>query len=112
MCLVEFILYRLFYNVQWSQTKGSTICILFTLYLEKLFIRLKNSNIGCSINGCYTGALSYADDITLSCPSIGGLNRILEIRNSFVAEHNHAFNTKKSPGIKYGDPVCARETII
>ena len=31
--------------------------ILFTLYLDKLLIRLKNSNIGCSINGCYAGAL-------------------------------------------------------
>ena len=37
--------------------------ILFTLYLDKLLIRLKNYNIGCCINGCYIGALSYADDI-------------------------------------------------
>ena len=34
------------------------------------------------------GALSYADDLTLSCPSIRGLNRMLEICNSFAAEHN------------------------
>ena len=47
---------------------GVLSAILFTLYLDKLLIRLKNSNIGCSINGCYTGALSYADDITLPCP--------------------------------------------
>ena len=79
--------------------------------LDKLLIRLKNSNIGCSINGCYTGALSYADDITLSCPSIRSLNRMLEICNYFAAEHNRIFNTNKSLGIKYGDPVCARETI-
>ena len=90
---------------------GVLSAILFTLYLDKLLIRLKNSNIGCSINGCYTGALSYADDITLSCPSIRGLNRMLEICNSFAAEHNLIFNTKKSLGIKYGDPVCASETI-
>ena len=63
------------------------------------------------INGCYTGDLSYADDITLSCSSIRGLNRMIEICNSFAAEHNIIFNTKKSLGIKYGDPVCASETI-
>ena len=80
---------------------------MFRLYLDKLLIRLKNSNIGCSINGCYTGALSYADDITLSCPSIRDLNRMLEICNSFAAEHNLILNTKKSLGIKYGDQVCA-----
>ena len=90
---------------------GVLSAILFTLYLDKLLIRLKNSNIGCNINSCYTGALSYADDITLSCPSIRGSNRILEICNYFAAEHNLIFNTKKSLGIKYGDPVCASETI-
>ena len=92
--------------------KGGVLSVIsFTLYLDKLLIRLKNSNIGCSINGCYTGALLYADHITLSsCPSIRGLNRMLEICNSFTAEHNHIFITKKSLGIKYGDPVCASET--
>ena len=45
---------------------GVLSAILFTLYLDKLLIRLKNSIVGCSINGCYTGSLSYDDDITLS----------------------------------------------
>ena len=91
---------------------GVLSAILFTLYLDKLLIRLKNSNIGCSINGCYTGALSYAGYIKChALASIRGLNRMLEICNSFAAEHNLIFNTKKSLGIKYGDPVCASETI-
>ena len=73
-----------------KQAGGVLSAIFFTLYLDKLLIRLKNSNIGCtcSINGCYTGALSHADDITLSCPSIRGLNRMLEICNTFAAERN------------------------
>ena len=90
---------------------GVLSAILFTLSLDKLLIRLKNSNFRCSVNGCYTGALSYADDIALSCSSIRGLNRMLELCNSFVAEHNLILNTKTSLGIKYGDPVCANETI-
>ena len=36
---------------------------------------------------------------------------MLEICNTFAAEHNLIFNTKKPLGIKYGDPVCASETI-
>ena len=36
---------------------------------------------------------------------------MLEICNSFAAEHNLIFNTNKSLGIKYGDPVCASETV-
>ena len=30
------------------------------------------SGFGCHIKGVYMGALSYADDITIMCPSIGG----------------------------------------
>ena len=36
---------------------------------------------------------------------------MLEICNTFAAEHNLIFNTKKSFGIKYKDPVCVSETI-
>ena len=36
---------------------------------------LKKSRIGCHLNGSYCGVLSYADDITISCPSRRGLNR-------------------------------------
>ena len=77
---------------------GVLSAILFTLHLDKLLIRLKNSNIGCSINGYYTGALSYDDDITLLGPSIRGLNRMLEICNTFAAKHNLIFNTKNQLG--------------
>ena len=30
------------------------------------------SGFGCHIKDVYMGALSYADDITIMCPSIGG----------------------------------------
>ena len=83
-----------------ESSKGGVLsAILFTLYLDKLLIRLKNSNIGCSIKGCYTGALSYADDITLSCPSIRGLNRMLEICNTFAAEHNLILTQRNQLGL-------------
>ena len=39
--------------------------ILFTLYIDKLWIRLKHAHIGCHMNNIFTGVLSYADDITL-----------------------------------------------
>ena len=57
-----------FYYIDFAMSNGVKqggvlSAILFTLYLDKLLIRLTKSNIGCSINGCYTGALSYDDDI-------------------------------------------------
>ena len=47
------------------------------------------------------GASAYADDITLSCPSLKGLNLILNTCNEFAIE-NKNFNCKKSVCIKYG----------
>ena len=45
----------------------------------------------------YCGALAYADDITISCPSRRGLNRLLYICHTMC--------------IKYGDPVKDSEKI-
>ena len=60
---------------------------LFTLYMNKLLLDLKQSGYRCHISDTFTGVLSYADDITLICPS------------------------KKSMCIKFGDIVNVNEII-
>ena len=79
--------------------QGSVLsAILFTIYIDRLLILLRDSGVGCKINDCYTGAISYADDIILSCPSIRGFNRMLDICNKFAAEHYLLFNPIRSGG--------------
>ena len=93
--------------------QGSVLsAILFTIYIDSLLILLRDFGVGCKINNCYTGAISYADDITLSCPSIRGLNRMLDICNKFAAEHYLIFNSKKSLAIKYGKEVNNTEYVL
>ena len=41
---------------------------LFYIYIDKLLLKLKESDYGCHLNGIYMGALAYADDITITCP--------------------------------------------
>ena len=48
------------------------------------------------------GALSYADDIILSCPSIRGLNRMIKICSIFANSNHITFNCKKTVCIKFG----------
>ena len=43
---------------------------LFTVYIDKLLMDLKRSGYGCHLGDTCTGVLSYADDITLICPSL------------------------------------------
>ena len=85
--------------------------VLFSIYIDRLLILLKKSGIGCHLNGTYCGALAYADDITISCPSRRGLNRLLYICHSFALSNNITFNTKKTMRIKYGEPVKDAEKI-
>ena len=40
------------------------------LYIDPLLDRLRRSGYGCHIKGVYMGALSYADHITIMCPSM------------------------------------------
>ena len=47
--------------------------ILFTVYMDVLLEQLEQSGFGCKIGRHYFGALSYADDLTLICPSPSGL---------------------------------------
>ena len=49
------------------------------------------------------GALSYADDITIICPSSRGLNKMLKICNEFAQSNKIIFNSKKTICIKFGD---------
>ena len=86
--------------------------ILLTISIGRLLILWRDSGVGCKSNNCYTGAISYADDITLSCPSIRGLNRILDICNKFAAKHYLIFNSKKSLAIKYGKEVNDTEYVL
>ena len=52
---------------------------MFNLYLYNLLILLKQSIICCHIHGMYMGALGCADYLTLSCPSLHGLNCMFHI---------------------------------
>ena len=38
---------------------------------------LRTMGIGCHLGSAYSGALSYAGDITLLCPSVRGLNEMI-----------------------------------
>ena len=62
------------------------------------------------IHHIYAGALSYADDITLLCPSVWGLNEMLKICNKYRLENNIIFNSKKTVCIKFGSTIIEGES--
>ena len=73
--------------------------VLFTVYVDHLLILLQQSGIGCHVDGHYCGAYCYADDIVLLCPSLAGLNQMLEICYRFACDFDVTFNAQKTIGI-------------
>ena len=58
------------------------------------------------------GRCHYADAITLSCPSVHGLNKMMNIYNDFATNNCITFNAKKTICIKYGESVRLTEHVI
>ena len=70
--------------------------LLFTVYLDQLILALKESGIGCHLNGMFVGAFIYADDVTLLAPTSMALKAMLSICTDFAASHNLLFNASKT----------------
>ena len=65
-----------YFNVSNGVKQGGVISpIFFSLYIDQLLLTLKKTQIGCHMNNVYMASLSDADDITIICPSIRGLNK-------------------------------------
>ena len=51
---------------------------LFSVYLNNLIVKLRNSSIGCRYRSEYMGVFGYADDLSLLCPSFSGIREMLK----------------------------------
>lgn len=102
-----------YFNISNGIKQGGILSpVFFTIYIDQLLLCLKKKGIGCYMHGQYVGALSYADDITLLCPDIRGLNKMLDVCEVFGKENFIIFNSKKSMAIKFGSPVECQEVAI
>ena len=75
--------------------------ILFSLYMDILIGRLESLGIGCHVGNNFVGAFCYADDLTLLCPSLKGLQTMLNVCETFAKEYDLQFNPKKSECIHF-----------
>ena len=71
--------------------------ILFCFYMNNLFSILRASRTGCHVGSYYAGALGYADDLLLLCPSRTGLQEMLTMAEMYAEEHKISFSTHQLP---------------
>ena len=72
------------------------------MYFDELLKRLESSGMGCYIGHHFYGCVGYADDVKLLCPSINGLQSMINVCENFADEFDVTFNTKKTMCICYG----------
>ena len=54
---------------------GILSTVLFSLYIDQLLLRLRNTGVGCHIRNVFTGELGHADDILLIAPTVYSLGQ-------------------------------------
>ena len=82
---------------------GVLSSLLFTVYLDQLILGLKESGIGCQLNGMFVGAFMYADDVTLLAPTSLALKVMLNTCTDFAVSHNFLFNASKTKCMYFND---------
>ena len=86
------------FGISHSVRQGGILsCALFTVgIIDDLLAELELAGIGCKIKYRFFGALAFADDIILLCPTIVGLNQMLQICHKWAIQNNVEFNPTKS----------------
>ena len=110
-------------NVRWGSHESETFNIsngvrqgavsspvLFSFYIDTLFIILQDSGYGCHIDHLYYGVFAYADDIVLLSPSRTGLQQMLNICYNFFSDHGIKIST--NPDITKSKTKCMCFNII
>ena len=104
-----------FQRQQWGKTRWCTISpLLFTVYLDQLILALKESGIGCHLNGMFVGAFIDADDVTLIllAPTSMALKACAYTTCTckfFAASHNLLFNASKTKCMYFNDAGSQRQ---
>jgi len=77
--------FSFWFGIQAGVKQGGCLSlVLFTIYMDVLIIRLKESGYGCQSQGAYFGCLLYANDIMLLSHLLGAMRYMLKIRDDFA----------------------------
>ena len=90
------------FNVSNGVRQGGILSpVLFTIYIDKLLLELRQQGVGCYWNSYFAGACLYADDLAILAPSTPALRWMLRCCESFASLHSLKFNPVKSQLIKF-----------
>ena len=68
----------------------------FAAYLDDLSLEPSNIKAGYYIGKILSNHLTFVDDICVFCPSVRGLQRILDVCQAYAESHGIIFNFNKT----------------
>ena len=106
---------KLVVNVRWGSDYSTTFSVfngtrqgsvisptLFNVFINLFIVQLRELGVGCVIKNMFVGCILYADDMILLCPSVKGLQSMLNLCTSVANSLSLVFNTSKSMCIAIG----------
>ena len=103
--LYEIQIAKVKWNEEYSKTfriingvkQGAVLsAVLYCVYVDDMFKRLRKNKSGCWINVEYYGAGGYADVTILLSPSLDGLQEMINVCDEFAKEHNLTFSINEN----------------
>ena len=70
--------------------------LLFTLYIDMLFIRLQDLGLGCHVGPIFGGSFGYTDDVALVAPTLYAMDTIIIVCDIFADKIGLLFSPLKS----------------
>ena len=90
--------YSRYFKIKNGVKQGAILsAVLYCVYTNGLFEKLRKLRIGCHVNATYVGVMGYADDLLLLSPSISGLQEMLKVCEQYAMSHNLKFSTNVNP---------------
>jgi exonuclease III len=80
----------------------------FSIYIDEVIIKLRNSGLGCSVRGIYAGCICYADDILLLSTSLYHLQLMINKCVEAILCIDMCLNVKKTFAIRIGSRYRAK----
>ena len=75
---------------------------IFNVFINVFIVQLKLQGIGCHVASLFIGCLLYADDLILLCPSVAGLQSVLDKCSDIACILSLTFNVNKCHCIVIG----------
>ena len=87
-----------FFDIGNGVKQGAVLsAVFYCVYTNAIFKELRRMNIRCCIGQNYVGVIGYADDLFLMCPTLDGLQKMLNVCEKYASDHNLCFSTDPDP---------------